>query len=322
MESEPSRDNPPQGDPAPRDATKAPEDAPKNRDRYLVYIGALASFGFVVLSYLPNFRSLADTWLHDDNYNYAFLVPLIAAAIFRQRCIHAEGTTFEPSLWGFPVLAAVLVLRAYAFEANQLWLESATIPLAMAALTLLVGGRGAIKVGWPALVYLYLMIPIPERINSVLAFKLQSLATVASTSVLQTLGRPAISQGNIILMSGYHLEVARACSGLSMLLTFFALMTAVAFLSDREVWQRLLVFSSAIPVALASNVVRIVLTALAYPIFGPLKVEKFAHDFAGWLMMPVGLLFIWIGYFLIDWIVVEDKTDEKQKARASIVGFK
>ena len=45
---------------------------------------------------------------------------------------------------------------------------------------------------------------------------------------MQTLGRPALAEGNVILLNDVELGIVEACSGLRMLVVFFALSTAVA----------------------------------------------------------------------------------------------
>ena len=70
------------------------------------------------------------------------------------------------------------------------------------------------------------MLPLPGRFPEMLASTLQSLATLASTNVLQTLGFPAQSEGNVIILSQVELGVVEACSGIRMLVVFCAISTA------------------------------------------------------------------------------------------------
>ena len=59
-------------------------------------------------------------------------------------------------------------------------------------------------------------------------------ATIASTFLLQCFGQPAIAEGNRILIEDVTLNVVEACSGLRMLVTFFAFSVAAALLMDRH----------------------------------------------------------------------------------------
>ena len=85
---------------------------------------------------------------------------------------------------------------------------------------------------WPSIVFLAFMIPLPWRVENALGPPLQSIATTVSTYLLQTLGFMAFAEGNVIQLNEARIGVVEACSGLSMLITFVALSTAVG--SGRE----------------------------------------------------------------------------------------
>ena len=128
---------------------------------------------------------------------------------------------------------------------------------------------------------------------------LQSLATICSTFTLQTIGIPAVSEGNIIWLTEKPLGVAQACSGLRMMTSFFALASGVALVIERPLWERWLIILSAPLIAIASNVLRISATAIAYEFGNEKMAEMIFHDLAGWLMMPTGLLLLWAELFLM-----------------------
>jgi hypothetical protein len=86
-----------------------------------------------------------------------------------------------------------------------------------------------------------------------LAHPLQRIATVASTYALQTLGFAAYSEGNVIRLGEIRIGVKAACSGLSMMLIFSRLATAIAVVCRRPPLERGLIFVSAIPIALLAN---------------------------------------------------------------------
>jgi exosortase len=137
---------------------------------------------------------------------------------------------------------------------------------------------------------------------------MQTLATEASTFVLQVIGKPALSEGNVILLNEIELGIVEACSGLRMLVVFFALSTAVAMIIRKPMWEKLLIAASAIPIALVSNILRIVITGLFYDAFGANFGGAFFHDLAGWLMMPLGLVFLGVELFILKRLLIERST--------------
>jgi exosortase/archaeosortase family protein len=74
-----------------------------------------------------------------------------------------------------------------------------------------------------------------------------------------------------------------------MLVTFFALAAAVAILATRNWIEAIVVFCSAIPIAVVANVARITVTGALYEANQNELARVIFHDVAGWLMMPLGL---------------------------------
>jgi exosortase/archaeosortase family protein len=99
--------------------------------------------------------------------------------------------------------------------------------------------------------------------------------------------------------------VAAACNGLSMLMCLAATVAAMTILVPMAVWKRVALFLSIIPIALVSNVLRIAATAWCYHLFGAKVGGHFAHDAAGWLMMPVALILVGLELALLSWLVIE-----------------
>jgi exosortase len=157
---------------------------------------------------------------------------------------------------------------------------------------LLLGGWTAWRWAWPALAFLVFMLPLPHRIAVAMAEPLQNFATVTSSFTLQTLGFPALAEGNVILLNDVDIGIVEACSGLRMLVIFFALSTGVALLIRRPLWERLLLVASAVPIALVVNILRITATGICYDQIGKGWTDAVFHDLAGWLMMPAALVLL------------------------------
>jgi exosortase len=154
------------------------------------------------------------------------------------------------------------------------------------------------------------MLPLPPSINALLARPLQNWATIGSVALLQLCGMPVVSEGNVIVIGSTPLEVARACNGLSMLLSFVTLIAATVILVRRSAVERLVLLLSAVPIALVSNILRIAATAVCYHQLGEKAGDKIAHDLAGYAMMPVALLLVWLELSLMSWLVLEEDVEE------------
>ena len=263
-------------------------------------------------AYWPTLRELFDVWVTSPDYSHGPLVPLFALYLLVKRKSLPTG---EPRPWpvvGFAVLAFALVLRLLGSATSFLPLEGVSLVLCLGALTVLAGGRAALVRFWPPLVFLLFMIPLPYEASRLLGAELQRIGTVATTYLLQCLGQPALAEGNRILVGSVTLNVVEACSGLRMLVTFFAFSTAAVFLMERHWLVKGLVLASAVPIALLTNILRITGTGLAHVWLhdgdDKTRVLEFLHDFNGWMMMPVGLLFLVLELWVFKHLLIERTT--------------
>jgi len=294
--------------------------------RSLALVAGLALL--VLWSYWPTLTGLVQRWGHDPQYSHGYLVPLFALVLLWQRSAARragsvsdrsedrsdENETAPPaenvndrSNWvGVALLALAFAMRFLADYIYFEWLEAASLVVAVAGLFAAWGGSAALRWSWPAVAFLLFMIPLPYTVEVALAYPLRTVATHVSTYVLQTLGLPAIAQGHTIIMRDVRLGVAEACSGLSMLVIFIALSTAVAILVKRPLLDRLVIAASAIPVALIANITRITVTGLVHVYAGRELADLIFHDLAGWLMMPFALVILWLELWLLGRLLVEE----------------
>jgi exosortase len=270
---------------------------------------AIAIVGVLGWVYWPTLRELYDTWTSNPEYSHGLLVPFFAAYLLLKR----KPTTVEGKPWsvvGFIALAVAILLRLAGGATSFLPLEGLSLVLCLAAFVALAGGRLGLVRFWPPIAFLLFMIPLPYEASRMLGAELQKVATIASTYLLQCFGQPAIAEGNRILIEGVTLNVVEACSGLRMLVTFFAFSVAAVFLIDRHWIVKGLVLGSAVPIALLTNVLRIFGTGLAHVWLresaNKANVLDFIHDFNGWMMMPVGLTLLLLELWLFKHLIVEN----------------
>jgi exosortase len=283
--------------------------------------------GMIVLgwAYWPNLQNLYTIWDNEPNYSHGKLVIPIALAIFIQRLSDSKASLAigRGPWWSWAVLAAILAGRAFAYERGSQWLETATIVPAVAAVMLTLGGWPLLGRGWPAAAFLVFMLNLPPAVNNFVAMPLQKIATMGSVFVMQLTGLWVISEGNIIVLStpfpppNDHklLEVALACNGLSMLMTLAATVTATIMLIPLENWKRIVVLASAIPIALLSNIIRIVVTGWCYYYIEGEEAKKLVHDLSGWLMMPLALVLVGLEVLILSWLTSDGGEDEEADAR-------
>lgn len=266
---------------------------------------------------------LVRVWATQADYSHGFLVPFVAAYLLYQR-LHKFPPLIEwPEPRGLVPLAAGVALSLFASAYNYAkeFGQGIGLILALTGVVLLVLGRPGLRWAWPGLAFLVFMVKLPDRVEILFTFKLRQIATQASNFLLQTLGYPSYITGpggTVVTVGDVRLGVEWACSGLSMVLTFVAMGAAFALLMrHRPAVDRWVVFASAIPIAILSNIIRITVTALVY-IAADNKDntwkwlgDTIVHDLAGWLMMPLALGFMWLLLKTIDWLFVVPPPPER-----------
>ncbi len=282
----------------------------------------LALVAVLTFVYAGLFQYSFKQWLKPD-YSHGFLVPPFAIFLAWHWRAWAPTRVRWPEPWGLAFLAAGASLFVLVGKLNisKEWLQGLSLVLNLCGATLLLGGWPALKWLWPSLAFLLFMFPLPYKVEVALGWQLQKVAAVASEFLLQTIGYPTYREGIVLHVKDHSLGVEQACSGLSMLLTFVALSTAVALLVKRPALDRVLIMLSAVPVAVLSNVLRIALTGVLYNEAGKELGDRVFHDFAGWMMMPLALGILWAELKLLDWVFVDQggraSREEMMKANAA-----
>jgi exosortase len=265
------------------------------------HLGAAAAV-LVVMAwcYWPTLVGLYGKWTSEPQHSHGILVPFFALYL-----LHMRGGLNAPlrrplPLLGGMLLALGLAVRLVSGFLGIVWTDALSLLPCLAGWVLMFGGVEKFRWVWPSVAFLFFMVPLPLRLEALLSYQLQGLATQGSTFALQTLGQPAVAEGHTILLGEVRLGIVEACSGLRMLMTFFAFSTAVSLIVDRPIGERLLIVASAVPIALATNILRITCTGLMHVYVGGELAQKFFHDLAGWFMMPVCLIMLWAELRLLE----------------------
>lgn len=253
----------------------------------------------------PTLVDMAKRWSVDPRYSHGSLVPLFAIYLLWVRRSGFAAGPSRPNWWGLPLIATGAALNFLGAYLYLEWFQYLSLIPSLSGVAVTAGGWKAFRWSLPSIGFLFFMMPLPYRVEQALGAPLQRVATVASTYALQTMGLPAVAEGNIILMDDARIGVVEACNGLGMLFMFFAFACAAALVLQRSLTDKILVILSAAPIALLANVARITVTGLLHHTVGGKVADAVYHDLAGWLMMPLALGAVWLELFLLTRLFVE-----------------
>jgi exosortase len=268
-------------------------------------LGAVLAWAF-----WPALGMMGQKWSRDPHYAHGLLVPLFAACLLRHRWPQARRDRFAPSDWGLACLGLGSLFQLAGAWLYVDWVGAMALLPDLAGVCLLAGGFAALRWAWPAIAFLVFMIPLPYRVERALGSPLQQLATLASTFTLQTIGLPAVAEGNVIVLDEARIGVVEACNGLGILFTFFAMATGLVLVIQRSLLEKVLIILSAFPIAIVANVARITLTGFLHQVAGGRVADMVYHDLAGWLMMPFALAMLWLELEVLSLIMKSDPGGE------------
>ncbi|MGA2060507.1 MAG: exosortase/archaeosortase family protein [Thermoguttaceae bacterium] len=297
------------------------------RQPQVIITGAIL-IGLFFFFYYYTILGLTRTYWNDPDYVHGFFVPLFSLYLLWYRRDMLPSVPQKGSWWGLAFFGFwAFIVWSGAYFAYQ-WFEPFSIVPCLAGIVLFIGGWQVFLWAWPALVFLFFIVPLPGLLASFLSGPLQSIGTHVSVLVIQTLGIPSIAQGNVIQLRDSQLEVEVACSGIKNLIMFFTLCVGAAFIMRKPVWERVLIVVSAPPIAILANVFRITLTAIFFEmshqwpsVLSKGFADKFYHDFAGLLMAPVALLILWGEIALMSKLMVQPVTDRTLVVREASRGL-
>jgi len=267
--------------------------------------------GAVALIAPTMFQVARDSWSTEQGGHGPLVLVTGLWALWRER--RPNGVEKKP---GNPVVSALLLgitlsIFAVARITGVLEIEAFAMYGAVLSAAYLVFGSAVLRSVWFPLVYLAFTLPPPDTVVAMVTQPIKIAISSSVVSFLAAVGYPVASSGVTIQIGQYQLLVAAACAGLNSIVTLTALCLFYVYLRHRSnVVAFIVIALAAIPVAIISNFVRVLVLVLVTYHFGDAMAQGFVHDFAGLLMFAVALITI----FGVDKLAAPLFTERKEAA--------
>jgi exosortase len=266
----------------------------------------LVPMTLVAALYAPTAGELWRAWDVDPNYSHGPIVVvfsiLLAAHLSRRR--GEARSTFPVSdaaatvsrsdvLRGYARFALGFALHTVAIFVGSLLLDVVGLVFLLLGMLVVLGGADIRRAyGFPVL-FLLFAAPLPVGWYQPGAIALQQVVSATSGHLLNMAGIATYREGYFLHLSEMSLEVGEACSGIRQLTAVVALAAAMGFLSGRGRWFRILLILSAIPIAVASNCLRVMITGILSHAFGRSWAEGFFHEAEGMVLVLFSALLMY-----------------------------
>jgi len=267
-------------------------DSQDNRRRMLLGMVAV----LLIALYAPTVAWLWERWtISVWQHAHGLLILAVVAYLIWKELGREHGLPLDPSPWGFVLLVPALVLHALDAGIHTQLLSAAALILALPGLSLLLLGiKRTRRILFP-LAFLLFTLPIPLVLTENIHLVLRKIATISSAAIIPRLGIPLYVEGTVLHIPGGTLQVADACSGFSTLYAAVAVACLVAYTCP-DPWRRFIVLLAAVPVAIAANIIRVVLLVLLVHWQGIEILGTSWHTISGIFTFVIALpVIFWLG---------------------------
>lgn len=141
----------------------------------------------------------------------------------------------------------------------------------------------------------YLLLAIPLNFLDSFSSPLRILASRVSAAILNGVGLRVIQDGAGLYAAegnAFAFNVAPECSGLHSLLAMTALVAFYAWLTQKTLAKKWILFLCSIPVAIVANIVRIILVVVVAAVWDQQTAMGLWHDYSGYPIFLVGILLV------------------------------
>ncbi|MFW6154559.1 MAG: exosortase/archaeosortase family protein [Planctomycetota bacterium] len=268
---------------------------------------------------------LARSWNERLNWSHGWLIPLFSLYLLYTRRHDIQRTGRRPDLYGLIVMyVAIRVEVIFLITVPSLrnyFVVGIAAMVALFGLVQYLCGWRPMKYLWLPVLYIALAVPMTGSLYARIAYPLQEVAAMGAEGMMLVGGIDITREASsMVLISQDGVErqlmVEEACSGMNLLMAFFALGVAAAYLQDRPLWHRVVLVAAGIPIAVFCNVLRVFITSMAYYVDEPEFGQGVLHSFTGMVMLIPAFAMLWgLGWVLNRLVVdVDDEADEADQA--------
>jgi len=268
------------------------------RTSFLLLAGLISA---ILLTYGGFFRSLGYVWLKNTEFSYGALVPVLIGYLIwlrRESLRKIERLGWTPAIVGVIGGCGLAILAS---SSGTLILFGLSLVIVLISIVGYLWGRAFLRAVALPLSLTVLMVPVPLYLADEITWRLQVIASSASSVILRFLGVPVYQDGNLLLLTNYVLEIKEACSGSRSLFALLGLALVLGLTTEKRRWVRFCLLGAAPLLSLGANLIRIVGTGLIAYRWGNLAANESLHWVWGVLVFMIAVLGLFGVQKLLRW---------------------
>lgn len=251
---------------------------------------------FVLLIYVPSFLWMWDRWFaRDSYYSHGVLIPFVTAFLIWQKRDILRKIQPKISPWGLRIFFIGIAIHLLSAFFRVYFSSGFSMIIVLFGLILHFYGSKVLKELLFPISFLFFMVPLPMVVITGLSFRLKIFAAQIAVIALNDMRLFCVQHGSTIVMQHAHVIVEDVCSGLRSLITLMALGSLFAYGMKASFLKKSILFVSTIPIAVITNVGRIILLAFISEIWGAKYALGPIHEASG--------IIVFLGAFCLLYVV-------------------
>lgn len=249
----------------------------------------------LLLTYFPTLCWMWDRWfVRDSYYSHGILIPFVSLFLIWQKKDELLAVEKKSSSAGLVMIIIGIFIHAVSSLVRVYFTSGFSMILVIIGLILYLYGSKVLKQVIFPVFFLLFMVPVPLVIITNISFKMKIFAAEIAERILNSMGIPAIREGSLIKMRQTYVLVDDVCSGLRSLISLMALGSIFAYWMKNKMFKRILLFLLTIPIAVITNVFRIVFLSTVSEIWGAQYADGFLHDLSGYLVFALAFILLFM----------------------------
>jgi len=267
---------------------------PFNPGEWLIFVLCL-------LTFTPTLIWMWDRWfVHDSYYSHGILIPFVSLWLLWQRREELREIEKQGSSVGIILIVLGIIVHVLSSLVRVYFTSGLAMLVVLMGMVVYFYGPNVLRKTLFPILFLFFMIPAPLVVIANISFQMKIFAAKIAAGILNQIGLYAVQDGSTIKMQQAYVMVDDICSGLRSLISLTALGSIFAYWMKSVMWKRVVLFLTTIPIAIITNVVRIVLLSFIAEIWGPQYATGLVHDVSGFLVFALAFVLLFAASKVIE----------------------
>lgn len=276
----------------------------------------------LLLHYWYVVKGMSTIWRTNGDWSHGYIIPLFSLYYLYMRRDRVPRGLADMA-YASRAAGAAIIIGAFALFLFSTFVSPAEYPKRLSLVASIMGAV-LMTCGWPwarwswfAVAFLLFAVPLPQHLYVQMTMPLRYIAANVSSALLNLIPDMEAQARGALVEYVYQtepgtLDIEQACSGIRLMMTMMALGVAMAFVSERPVWQRLTMILACVPIAIFCNIVRVTTTGFLV-VFGREDLARGVWH----TMLGLAMLFIAFGLYgalsyILNNLIVEAEPAEQR----------